>query len=87
MSTYRFDDWYPRQYDDPRIGRIEPGDTRELDDSPADGRWTLLTESVVSEPDEEDESENPDNENANEDGHPDGEVQEDTPDEEQKVSE
>jgi hypothetical protein len=44
MGTYRFDDWDARQYDDPSIRLVHPGDTRELDGAP-DGRWTLVSES------------------------------------------
>lgn len=45
MSTYQFEDWDARQYDDPAIGRVEPGETRDLDAAPEDGHWTLVPES------------------------------------------
>ena len=36
---FTFTDSYARDYDDPRIGHIEPGDVRDLTDAP-DWRWT-----------------------------------------------
>ena len=44
-NTYVFDGWYATTYDDPRIGLVAPGDTREFDDAPPlDGHWTLVQE-------------------------------------------
>ena len=44
-NTYVFDGWSATTYDDPRIGLVAPGDTREFDDAPPlDGHWTLVQE-------------------------------------------
>ena len=44
-NTYVFDGWYATTYDDPQIGLVAPGDTREFDDAPPlDGHWTLVQE-------------------------------------------
>ena len=48
MGTWRFDDWAGRQYDDPSIRLVEPGDTRELDSAPDDGHWTLVEDAPGS---------------------------------------
>lgn len=39
MSTYRFEDWSARQYQD--LGLVQPGDTIEAD-CPPDGRFWVL---------------------------------------------
>jgi hypothetical protein len=48
MGTYRFDDWDARQYDDPSIRLVHPGDVLELDIAPDDGHWTLVEDAPES---------------------------------------
>ena len=47
MSKYLFYDWAGRQYDDPAIGLVQPGDVRELPGAP-DVHWTLAPEGYDS---------------------------------------
>ena len=61
MSTWRFDDWSGRQYDDPAIGLVQPGDVREADEAPDNQHWTLVDDVAVSEnPDTDTKSEDVD---------------------------
>ena len=41
MSTWVFNDWAGRIYDDPAVGTVKPGDTIEADSPPDNQFWTL----------------------------------------------
>ena len=47
MSTWVFEDWADRVYDDPAVGRVSPGDTLETDTPPDHQYWTLVEASLV----------------------------------------
>ncbi len=50
MSTWKFVDFAARIYDDPRIGRVEPGDTIEADLPPDWQYWCKVPVSAKAVP-------------------------------------
>lgn len=47
MSTWKFEDWAGRIYDDPNVGHVNPGDTIEADEPPDHQFWTEVDPSTV----------------------------------------
>ena len=50
MSTWKFVDWSGRQYDDPAVGLVQPGDTIEADSPPDWQYWCLVPATTVAAP-------------------------------------